>query len=74
METDKDKMMKGVNFLAMAFPFIFFGPALFFWKGAEGMRSGEWWWPLLSLLIMGFAVFMAVKGLRMVISALFDRN
>lgn len=75
MAADKDKMMRGVNLMAFAFPGIFFGPALFYWKGASGMNNGQWWWPVLSLAIMGLAAFLAVKGLRLIMSGLFnDKN
>lgn len=73
MSTDKDKLMRGVNLMAWAFPFIFFGPALFFWKGARGWQSGEWWWWVLSLIIMLAAVVLMVKGLRLVLAGFFGK-
>ncbi len=72
MAADKDKLMRGINVMAFSFPFILFGPALYFWKGAKGWQNGEWWWGVLSVLIMGVAVFMAVKGLRLILDGLFN--
>jgi len=74
MSTDKDKMMRGINFMAFSFPLIFFGPALFFWKGASGLNNGQWWWAVISVVLMGVAVFLVVKGLRLVLAGLFNKN
>lgn len=73
MSTDKDKMMRGINFMAFSFPLIFFGPALFFWQGAKGLNNGQWWWAVISVILMGVAVFLAVKGLRLILSGLFNK-
>lgn len=71
MATDKDKLMRGVNIMAFAFPLILTGPALYFWKGAQGWQNGQWWWGVLSVLLMGGAVYMSVKGLRLIMAGIF---
>ena len=71
MAANKDKIARGVNLMAFSFPFILFGPALYFWKGAKGWHNGEWWWSIISLLLMGLAAFLAVKGLRLILAGLF---
>jgi len=63
--------MIGVNYMAYSFPLIFLGPGLYFWKGARAWDHGEWWWAALSLIIMGAAVFLVVKGLRAIMAGIF---
>ena len=72
MASDKDRIMRGINMMAFAFPFILFGPALYFWKGAAGWNNGQWWWPVLSILVMGLAAFLAIKGLRLILAGFFN--
>ena len=71
MAANKEKIMMGVNYMAYAFPLILFGPGLYFWKGAKGWDNGEWWWAMLSLLIMGAAAFLVVKGLKTILAGIF---
>jgi len=71
MAANKEKIMMGVNYMAYAFPLILFGPGLYFWKGAEGWDDGEWWWAMLSLIIMGAAAFLVVKGLKTILAGIF---
>ena len=70
----KQKLLKGINFMALSFPFIFGGPTLFHYKGAQALRNGEPWWLVLSIVIMLIAVFFAVKGLRIIMAAFFDKD
>ena len=70
----KEKLMRGINFLALSFPFIFGGPTLFYYKGAQALRNDEPWWLVISIAIMAIAVFLAVKGLKTILSAFFDHN
>ena len=72
MATDKEKLVKGLYYMAFAFPFIFSGPSLFFWKGAAGFKHGEYTWTIVSISLMLIAVFLVVKGLRMALSAFFE--
>ena len=69
---DKQKLMRGINLLAIAFPFIFGGPTLFYFKGAKAIENGEPWWLILSILVMLIAVFYAVRGLRTLLHAIFN--
>ena len=52
----------------LAWSFIFVGPSLYIGKGT----SGAWYWTALSIAIMLVAVFLAVSGLRKVMSGFFD--
>ncbi len=72
MAADKDRIMRGINMMAFSFPFVLFGPALYYWKGAAGWNNGQWWWPILSLLVMAIAAFLAIKGLRMILAGFFN--
>ena len=68
----KEKLLKGLNFLALSFPFIFGGPTLYYYKGAQAIKNNEPWWLVISLVIMMLAVYLAVKGLRKILNAFFD--
>jgi hypothetical protein len=71
MATDKDKLMRGVNIMAFAFPLVLLGPSLYFWKGANSWQNGQWWWGVISLLIMGVAIYLSVKGFKMILAGIF---
>jgi hypothetical protein len=71
MAANKEKIARGVNLMAFSFPFILFGPSLYFWKGANGWQNGQWWWGVISIALMALAVFLAVKGLRLILAGLF---
>lgn len=74
MATDRDKLMRGVRFLAIAFPFIFLGPTLMFVLGIPEMRSDNYIWLILSILVMAVAGFFGVRGLMTILSAFFDNK
>ncbi len=70
----KEKLMKGINLMLLSFPFICCGPTLFHYKGAQALRNDEPWWLVLSVSLMLIAVFIAVKGLRTIMAAFFDKE
>jgi len=67
-KSNQDLIVAGLFRLAWSFPFIFIGPSLYIGKGT----SGAWYWTALSIAIMLVAVFLAVSGLRKVMSGFFD--
>ena len=67
-KSNQDLIVAGLFRLAWSFPFIFVGPSLYIGKGT----SGAWDWTALSIAIMLVAVFLAVSGLRKVMSGFFD--
>jgi len=70
--TKREKIMKGINLMAISFPFIFGGPTLYYFKGAQAIKNNEPWWLVISVILMVAAVFFAVKGLRTIVNAFFD--
>lgn len=72
MATDKDKLIKGIRYMAIAFPFIFLGPGLLFLAGIPALRDDNIIWLVISILLMGVAGFLSVKGLRTILSSFFD--
>ena len=74
MATDKDKMLKGIRFIAIGLPFVFTGPALLTWAGIPAMKHGNYIWISLSILFMIAAAYFCVRGLRTVLSSFFDGN
>jgi hypothetical protein len=69
MATDRDKLMRGVRFMAISFPFIFAGPALLY-IGFNDDKSD--WWLFFGGLCAALAVLFAVRGLLTIVSAFFD--
>lgn len=69
MTTDKDKLMRGVRFMALSFPFIFAGPVLLYAGFGEGNSQ---WWLFAGGLCSALAVFLVGRGLFTVVSAFFD--
>jgi hypothetical protein len=67
-KSNQDLIVAGLFRLAWSFPFIFVGPSLYIGKGT----SGAWYWTAISIAIMLVAVFLAVSGLRKVMSGFFD--
>jgi hypothetical protein len=67
-KSNQDLIVAGLFRLAWSFPFIFVGPSLYIGKGT----NGAWYWTALSIAIMLVAVFLAVSGLRKVMSGFFD--
>lgn len=72
MATDKNKLMKGLNILAIAFPFYFFGPAFYYWKGAPEMQNGNWYWAAGAIILMFAAVGLTIRALAIILDAFFD--
>lgn len=64
--------MEGVRFMAVGFPFIFMGPALMTWYGIPAYRYGNYIWIGVSILLMLAAAYFCIRGLRTILSALFD--
>ncbi len=71
---NKDKIVKGLNQLALAFPFFLLGPSFYYWKGAKGIDNGQWWWTAISAALMLTAIFFLVRGLRLTMAGFFDSN
>lgn len=67
-KSNQDLILAGLFRLAWSFPFIFVGPSLYIGKGT----SGSWYWTVISIVLMLVAVFLAVSGLRKVMSGFFD--
>lgn len=74
MSTDKEKLIKGLYHLAFAFPFIFAGPSLFAWRGADGLNSGNYGWTIVSLICMLVAIFLIIRGIKVTLNAFFQGN
>ncbi|GAB5556222.1 MAG: hypothetical protein SchgKO_04350 [Schleiferiaceae bacterium] len=68
MSSDKDTIMKGIRYLAFSFPLLFGGPTLFAAMYAKDLP----FWTYFSIGIMLLAVFLAVKGIRLVLKGFFN--
>lgn len=74
MPTNKEKLLKGMQFVALGLPFVFMGPALLTWAGIPFAQKGNYLWLAISILLMLVAAYFCVRGLRTVLSSLFDKE
>ncbi len=74
MASDKDKIAKGMRFLAIALPLIFTAPGIFYLAGIPAYQKGNYLWLVASIILMLVAVFFMVKGLRTVLAGFFDQD
>lgn len=70
--TNKTRLMDGIRWMSISFPFIFAGPIVFYVAGNKSLQNGTYIWFIISVVFMLLAAFFAVKGLRLIISAFFD--
>lgn len=70
-KTDRDKLMKGVKLIALAFPFIISAPIVL--TIAFDPEQGTWWLTVLAVILILSAFFFGGRGLLTIISAFFDR-
>jgi len=74
MVTDKERLIKGIRFIAIAFPFIFLGPMLLYALGIPAWQQGNVWWLILSVALMAVAAYFGVRGLRTILAAFFSNR
>lgn len=72
MASDKEKIVKGIRYLAFALPLIFTGPGLYVALGVDASRQGNHLWSIISLSLMIVAVILVVLGLREVLRGFFQ--
>lgn len=72
MPTNKEKLIKGMQFIAVGLPFVFAGPVLLTWAGMPYAQRGNYLWLIVSILFMITAAYFCVRGLRTVLSSFFD--
>lgn len=70
--TNKDKLLKGIKFLAGALPLFFIGPTVMY--SAFSNQDKPLYWPILifSLLVCAAAMFLMFRGIKVIMSALFN--
>jgi len=74
MAKEKPNYFKGFKYLAMSLPLIFLGPTIF--NMALRNKEHVLFVPILiiSLLFLFTAIFVAVKGLRIIMKTLFEEE
>ena len=72
MPTNKEKLLKGMQFIAIGLPFVFAGPFLLTWAGIPLAQQGNYIWMILSVIFMITAAYFCVRGLRTILSSFFD--
>ncbi len=74
MTKEKPTIAKGIQLLAMALPLLFLGPTVF--NMALKNKEHPLFIPVLivAILLLITAVYVAVKGLRTIMKALFEEE
>ena len=72
MSTNKDKLAKGVKYLASSLPLMFIGPSVIY--NAFMNQHTNWHYLVLGIgiLICITSVFLAFKGIKTMTDAMFD--
>lgn len=70
--TNKDKLFKGIKFLAGALPLFFLGPTIMY--SAFSNQDKPLYWPVLifSFLVCAGAMFLMFRGIKTIMSSMFD--
>lgn len=74
MATNKDKLAKGVKFLAGSLPLMFIGPSVIY--NAFMNQHTNWHYLVLAIgiTICITSVYLAFKGIKTMTDAMFDDN
>jgi drug/metabolite transporter superfamily protein YnfA len=72
MATNKELLSKGIKYLAWALPLLFIGPSVIY--NAFINKENAWHYLVLGIgiAICGTAVYLMVKGLKTIVSSLFN--
>ncbi|CAI8327985.1 MAG: Uncharacterised protein [Owenweeksia sp. TMED14] len=72
--TKNSSLMKGVLILAFSFPFLFAGPAFYFWIGAPALRQGNWGWTAFIVILMFVGAGLIIRGIVAILDGLFEEE
>jgi len=70
--TKKPSLIKGVMILAFSFPFLFAGPAFYFWIGAPALRQGNWGWTAFIVISMFVGAGLIIRGIVAILDSFFE--
>lgn len=68
---NKDLLLKGMKYLALAFPLIFVSPMVLT-RAFTHLDQGSYGLLILAIVLMAITFFLGAKGLMTVVKALFD--
>ena len=72
--TKNSSLMKGVLILAFSFPFLFAGPAFYFWIGAPALRQGNWPTTAFIVILMFVGAGLIIRGIVAILDGLFEEE
>ncbi len=70
---NKDLLIKGLKYLALAFPLIFASPMVLTAAFVK-MDEGSNWLLIIAILLMAITFYLGIKGLRTILQAFFDND
>ena len=73
MSSNKDEIVKGVKFLAIALPLMILGPVILT-IGFRALNDGNYIWLIAGCSIIIIAIIVAFKGIKTILNGLFDKN
>ena len=71
-KTKKPSLIKGIMILAFSFPFLFAGPAFYFWIGAPALRQGNWGWTACIGICMFVGAGLRIRGIVAILDSFFE--
>ena len=73
MSSNKDEIVKGIKFLAIALPLMILGPVVLT-IGFRAINDGNYIWLVLGCTIILIAIIVAFKGIKTILNGLFNKN
>lgn len=72
MGSNKEIMVKGVKFMAIALPLMFLGPFVLT-IGFKALKDDNYIWLVLGIIICFSAIILAFIGVKTIIKGLFEK-
>ncbi len=73
MSSDKNKIVKGIKFLAIALPLMVLGPVILT-IGYRALNDGIYFWIIIGVILILIAVIIAFLGIKTILNGLFEKN
>lgn len=73
MSSDKNQIVKGIKFLAIALPLMVLGPVILT-IGYRALNDGIYFWIIIGVILILIAVIIAFLGIKTILNGLFEKN
>ena len=73
MSSNKDEIVKGIKYMAIALPLMILGPVVLT-IGFRAQNDGNYLWLIIGGLIIIGAIIVAFKGIKTILNGLFSKD